>query len=62
MVRRGAVLKYEVRSFIFMRRYEDSPGISLQYFIKWKHRRRSNTLNLRTNVHRTQVINIHEKI
>ena len=23
MVRRGAVLKYEVRSLIFMRRYED---------------------------------------
>ena len=24
MVRRGAVLKYEVRSLIFMRRYEDT--------------------------------------
>ena len=38
------------------------PGNSLQYFIKWKHRRRSNTLNSRNHGHSTQVINIHEKI
>ena len=62
MVLRGAVLKYEVQSLIFMRRYEDSPGISLQYFIKWTSRRRTNTLYLRTQSHSTQVINIHEKI
>ena len=38
------------------------PGISLQYFIKWTHRQRSNTSNSRTHGHNTQVINIHEKI
>ena len=63
----GEVLKYEVRSLIFMRRYEESlrtglsPGISLQYFIKWTSSRRSNSLNYRTHGHSTQVINIHEK-
>ena len=48
-------------------RYEDMrtqifPGMSLQYFIKWKNRRKSNTLNSTTHGHSTQVINIHEKI
>ena len=44
------------------RRTQIFPGISLQYFIKWKHRQRSNTSNSRTYGHSTQVINIHKKI
>ena len=52
------------KSLIFMRRYEVTDFLCsfLTIFCKWTSRLRSNTLNYRTHIHSTKVINIHEKV